>query len=267
LAPSTGNFERLAAAMRNTALRLKPPLRTAGSRCIRPARICLSPRRALISSRSSPKGWKRPFDEPIPVPRGRQLVTLEDAGRYIQKLPKAEQQIEEWQTAVEVLILVAESNGGPTMMARIGVMRALNRRVERVFDPSRKDTQWGRRKLASDRDAFGRKSRCSYLRLKLPSGIPMQVVVPSVSLAALLQGTAPTVFVETPSSAILLKPVSDPEISGPPTSGAPPTVGGAAGDVGAVAGGAVPVVCCANAADDKRARAAAMGKGDFAYAH
>jgi hypothetical protein len=73
------------------------------------------------------------------LPKGRQLVTLKDASRYIQKLPKAEQQIEEWQTAVEVLILVAESNGGPTMLARIGVMRALNRHVERVFEPSRKD--------------------------------------------------------------------------------------------------------------------------------
>jgi hypothetical protein len=97
-----------------------------------------SRRRALISSRNAPKGWSRPFDDPIPLPRGRQLVTLEDAARYIQKLPKAEQRIEEWQTAVEVLILVAKSNGGPTMMARIGVMRALNRHVERVFDPSRK---------------------------------------------------------------------------------------------------------------------------------
>jgi hypothetical protein len=28
--------------------------------------------------------------------------------------------------------------GGPTMFARIGVMRALNRDVERVFNPSRK---------------------------------------------------------------------------------------------------------------------------------
>jgi hypothetical protein len=26
----------------------------------------------VISSRNSPKGWKRPFDEPIPLPRGRQ---------------------------------------------------------------------------------------------------------------------------------------------------------------------------------------------------
>ena len=36
------------------------------------------------------------------------------------------------------------------MFARIGVMRALNRHVERVFDPSRKDKHWGRRKLARD---------------------------------------------------------------------------------------------------------------------
>jgi hypothetical protein len=30
----------------------------------------------------SGSGWKRPFDDPIPLPRGRQLVTLEDAARY-----------------------------------------------------------------------------------------------------------------------------------------------------------------------------------------
>jgi hypothetical protein len=41
-------------------------------------------------------GWKRRFDDPIPLPRGRQLVTLEDAAKYIQKLPAAEQQIAEW---------------------------------------------------------------------------------------------------------------------------------------------------------------------------
>jgi hypothetical protein len=96
-----------------------------------------------------PRGWKRKFEDPIPLPRGRQLVTLEDAGRYITKLPKAEHEAE-WQTAVEVLLLVAESNGGPTMLARIGVMRALNRHVERVFNPDRKEHHWGRRKLKRD---------------------------------------------------------------------------------------------------------------------
>jgi hypothetical protein len=93
--------------------------------------------------------WSRPFDESIPLPRGRQLVTLKDAANYVQKLPKAEQDLEEWQAAVEALLLVVERNG-PTMMARIGLMRALNRNVERVFNPSRKDTHWGQRKLKRD---------------------------------------------------------------------------------------------------------------------
>jgi hypothetical protein len=71
------------------------------------------------------RAWKQPFEDPIPLPRGRQLVTLEDAGTYITKLPKAEHEAAEWQAAMEALILVATS-GGPTMLARIGVMRALN---------------------------------------------------------------------------------------------------------------------------------------------
>src|SRR5258706_10732889 len=29
------------------------------------------------------RGWKRPFEDPIPLPRGRYLVPLEDAGKYI----------------------------------------------------------------------------------------------------------------------------------------------------------------------------------------
>ena len=94
-------------------------------------------------------GWKRPFDDPIPLPGGRQLATLEDAGAYITMLPKADQQLDEWQTAIECLMLVIES-GGPTMFARIGVMRALNRGHVREFDASRKDTHWGRQKLKRD---------------------------------------------------------------------------------------------------------------------
>jgi hypothetical protein len=55
----------------------------------------------------------------------------------------------EWQAAMEALISVA-TLGGPTMFARIGVMRALNRDVERAFT-DRKDKHWGRRKLARNR--------------------------------------------------------------------------------------------------------------------
>ena len=73
-------------------------------------------------------------------------MTLRDAADYIMKLPKAEQNLEAWQTAVKALLLVVEL-GRPTMMARIGMMRALNRNVERVFNPSRKDKQWGKHKL------------------------------------------------------------------------------------------------------------------------
>jgi hypothetical protein len=50
---------------------------------------------------------------------------------------------------MEALILVATSDG-PTMFARIGVMRALNRKAERVFNPDREDHHWGRRKLKRD---------------------------------------------------------------------------------------------------------------------
>jgi hypothetical protein len=100
-------------------------------------------------ARKAANGWKRRFDEPIPLPRGRQLVTLQDAGTYITKLPKAEHEAREWQAAMEALILVA-TLGGPTMFARIGVMRALNRGHVREFNPDRKDHHWGRRKLKRD---------------------------------------------------------------------------------------------------------------------
>jgi hypothetical protein len=63
------------------------------------------------------------------------FFTLREAGAYITKLPKAEHTAPDWQAAMEALILVA-TLGGPTMFARIGMMRALNRNVERVFDPS-----------------------------------------------------------------------------------------------------------------------------------
>src|SRR6266404_5670657 len=57
----------------------------------------------------SNRGWQRRFDDPIPLPRSRQLVTLEDAGQYITKLPKADHTTEEWQAAMGALILVATS--------------------------------------------------------------------------------------------------------------------------------------------------------------
>jgi hypothetical protein len=72
------------------------------------------------------RGWGRPFEDPIKVD-GRELVTLRDAGEYIAALPQAVHDLPEWQAAMmEALMLVVE-RGGPTMFARIGIMRALNR--------------------------------------------------------------------------------------------------------------------------------------------
>jgi hypothetical protein len=70
--------------------------------------------------------WSAPFVDPIILPDGRKLTTLRDAATYITGLPKAQHDAEEWQTAMETLLLVAERDG-PEMMARIGMMRALNR--------------------------------------------------------------------------------------------------------------------------------------------
>jgi hypothetical protein len=94
------------------------------------------------------KGWQRKFEDPIPLPDGRQLITLKDAADYIMKLPIKEAALPEWQTAIEVLMLVARS--GPTMMARIGVMKALNRGHVREFNPDAKQHHWGRKKLKRD---------------------------------------------------------------------------------------------------------------------
>jgi hypothetical protein len=93
-------------------------------------------------------GWSRAFDDPIDLPRGRQLITLEDADNYITKLPKAEHMAPEWQDAMQALMLVAR--GGPTMLARIGVMRALHRNDAHEFTTGRKETHWGKRKLKRD---------------------------------------------------------------------------------------------------------------------
>jgi hypothetical protein len=119
------------------------------------------------------RGWSRAFDDPIELPDGRWLVTLEDAGTYITTLPKAEHMATEWQDAMQVLILVAR--GGPTMLARIGVMRALRRNEERVFNSDRKEIRWGKRKLARDRQPHVR--FCPHIGLKptisaLPKNVP-----------------------------------------------------------------------------------------------
>ena len=92
--------------------------------------------------------WDRRFADPIELP-GKNLITLRDAAEYITELPKAEHDADEWQAAMQALLLVAGHNG-PSMFALIGVMKALNRHVERTFNPDRKDMHWGKRRLKRD---------------------------------------------------------------------------------------------------------------------
>jgi chromosome segregation and condensation protein ScpB len=68
-------------------------------------------------------GWQRKFEEPIPLPDGRKLVTLRDAADYITSLPKKESDLPEWQAAIEVLMLVARSGPNTTILIGIDVAR------------------------------------------------------------------------------------------------------------------------------------------------
>ncbi len=52
--------------------------------------------------------WDQRFFDPITVPGRKPLVTLRDAAEYITELPKAEHDTDEWQAAMEALLLVAE---------------------------------------------------------------------------------------------------------------------------------------------------------------
>jgi hypothetical protein len=76
--------------------------------------------------------WDRRFADPIKLP-GKNLITLRDAALYITKLPKAEHEAEEWQAAMQVLMLVAE-RGGPAMFARIGRRAGAERRQAEAGD-------------------------------------------------------------------------------------------------------------------------------------
>jgi hypothetical protein len=93
--------------------------------------------------------WATQFDEPIRLPDGRQLLTLADARAYILKLGNSDHQTEPWQAAISVLMMAAEERG-PIMHARIGILRAVSQHKPQVFDPSRKEPHWRKRKLKRD---------------------------------------------------------------------------------------------------------------------
>jgi hypothetical protein len=99
------------------------------------------------------KGWSAPFEAPIPLPRGHQLVTLKDAANHITRLRKAEHESPEWQAAIEALIMAAEDlytktapaalrifgSVGETTFATLSVVKwkSCFSAVSTAFDPER----------------------------------------------------------------------------------------------------------------------------------
>jgi hypothetical protein len=94
--------------------------------------------------------WSLRFAEPIVLPDGRKLATLREAITQLAKIiPEAERDMLEVLTASDLLTQAAEHDG-PVEFARIATLQAINRHVERVIDPTRKDKHWGRPKLPRD---------------------------------------------------------------------------------------------------------------------
>ncbi len=68
--------------------------------------------------------WERCFNEPILLPNGSKLATLQDARDFITAFPQSEHNSKEWLEAMHFLTEAADHKGALTF-ARIGVFRAL----------------------------------------------------------------------------------------------------------------------------------------------
>jgi hypothetical protein len=88
--------------------------------------------------------WSTRFPNPIVLPAGGKLATLQDAGEYITRLPKQTHDTPPWQNAMHVLIQAAEY-GGPIEFARLGMLQALFPKGTPVYHSVDKDTKWRHR--------------------------------------------------------------------------------------------------------------------------
>jgi len=94
--------------------------------------------------------WSKRFEEPIKLSDGTTLRTLGDAVQYLATtVPKNEQKDEKVIVAADHLTRAAEQ-GYPIFFARAATLRAINRYMERTFNPDWKDHHWGKRKLKRD---------------------------------------------------------------------------------------------------------------------
>ncbi len=84
------------------------------------------------------------------LPDGAKIASLREAIAHLVKtVPKAERNAPAVLNAAEMITAAAE-HGGPMEFARIATLQAINRHVERTFNPDRKAPHWGRRKLKRD---------------------------------------------------------------------------------------------------------------------
>ena len=88
--------------------------------------------------------WSTRFPEPIALPAGGKLATLQEAGEYITRLPKQTHDAPPWQNAMHVLIQAAEYDG-PIQFARLGMLQALFPRGNPVYQSVDKDPKWRNR--------------------------------------------------------------------------------------------------------------------------
>ncbi|WP_156795705.1 hypothetical protein [Bradyrhizobium icense] len=95
--------------------------------------------------------WDRPFAQPVPLPKGPPAQTLRDAASYIRTLPLPERDRQEWRLAIQMLIDAAEDRG-PMLFARVGIVRALETRIETTLDRERQG-KLKESKVNGDRDA------------------------------------------------------------------------------------------------------------------
>lgn len=95
--------------------------------------------------------WLKRFYDPIVLSDGSTLDTLQQAVAHLaETVPQREQDHPTVQAAATMLTYAAERGPAWMFMARAATLQVIHRDTERVFDPSRKDTRWGKRKLKRD---------------------------------------------------------------------------------------------------------------------
>ena len=124
--------------------------------------------------------WNLPFSEPIVMPDGSELATLQDAYDHLNKFPKFQQDAKEWKAAAHYLIEAAEQ-GGAVAFARIGMLRAMKQQADRGPTAELVDlTMWEVQQLKADRDD-------PIVRDQAPLSLPglMEAIVAIVSSPAI----------------------------------------------------------------------------------